>query len=114
MEENDFEKQSLNSQVSEWDSVSLGQPPYLDIRLPQLEIDRSSPIPPRSRNGKSRGSHLYSDIQQQFLCVPSHSALYSGRTSPSVTGSIQSDPESCMDVSKYQQDDSDDEGMGVT
>lgn len=57
--------------------------------------------------------HLYSDIQQQFLCVPSHSALYSGRTSPSVTGSIQSDPESCMDVSKYQQDDSDDEGMGT-
>ncbi|VDK58792.1 unnamed protein product [Anisakis simplex] len=56
------------------------------------------------------------ELIQQFLRVPNDKisgggGASSGRTSPSVAGSMQSDPESCFEDARYADDESDDEMM---
>uniref|UniRef100_A0A915A5X3 Bicarbonate transporter-like transmembrane domain-containing protein n=1 Tax=Parascaris univalens TaxID=6257 RepID=A0A915A5X3_PARUN len=53
------------------------------------------------------------ELIHHFLRVPeSRTSGGSGRTSPSIAGSMQSDPESCLDDARYMQDDSDPEMLG--
>ncbi|KHN80770.1 hypothetical protein Tcan_09842 [Toxocara canis] len=54
------------------------------------------------------------ELIHHFLRVPeSRTSGGSGRTSPSVAGSMQSDPESCLDDARYMQEDSDNEMLAV-
>ncbi|VDM46904.1 unnamed protein product [Toxocara canis] len=54
------------------------------------------------------------ELIHHFLRVPeSRTSGGSGRTSPSVAGSMQSDPESCLDDARYMQEDSDNEMLAI-
>ncbi|VDM46773.1 unnamed protein product [Toxocara canis] len=54
------------------------------------------------------------ELIHQFLRVPeSRTSGGSGRTSPSVAGSMQSDPGSCLGDARYMYEDSDNEMLAI-
>ncbi|ULU06666.1 hypothetical protein L3Y34_018471 [Caenorhabditis briggsae] len=100
------ETASLNS---DWDSVCGDTNHVMTYNgtVPPIEITRSnSPIPSHAHfnlhspneDGDSHGS-----LQHSFLRVP---VGLSGRSSPSVA-SMGSEPESCIDDTRYMTDDDD-------
>ncbi|KAK0396025.1 hypothetical protein QR680_001531 [Steinernema hermaphroditum] len=115
IEQNEVEKHSNGSEISEWDDMSINEKDGCTIRLvPPIEITSTSPVPSmvelnghtQENGGRPGLNPVRSDIlNHYYLRVPAGS----GRTSPSVI-SMQSDPESCLDG--YPNDEDTDDMMG--